>query len=113
MTRSRHLSRAGGSESLACQMDEDILKRRLAEGDRLNLAAQGFHNITHELVATRTFHANHTVDESRTHAHLRRDFLPQSFGVAGIDYHHVTTDLSLQIRRCVERRKPSLMKHAE
>src|SRR5258708_31807457 len=83
-------------ETMAGLTDEHILKRGLADRDRLNFAGEGFHQIGHEPVAFFALHADSASIGGRADAEFGGYARGQRFRVAGFKHDHVAADFPAQ-----------------
>src|SRR5947208_3368333 len=80
-------------------MDEHILQRRLADGNRLDLAGEGFHNISHKSVPLAAFKSDFAIEYAGLGVEPLLDAQGQRFGLRGFQDDHIATYLAPQIRR--------------
>ena len=54
---------------MACQMDEDILERRLAESNRFDFVTEPVDDFAYKLMTAREFDTDCAVDQRAPHTH--------------------------------------------
>src|SRR3989344_6895348 len=94
-------------------MDEDILKRRLAETDRLNPSWKRLHQLGDEFMPALLFDAQCVVHKRGLDAKLLANLLLKLARPIGNCRDHVAADCGLQPVGRVERDQPALIQYSD
>src|SRR6516164_691455 len=100
---------AFGPEAVAGAVDEDVFQGRLADGDGLNFAGEGFDHVGDEAVAILSFQADLSGKDLGVDLEALADALGERVWIGGVKKDDIAADFALEFCRRSESHQLALI----